>query len=151
MPCVYPTNRAGGLFIKAGAIIPYWPEMDFVGEQPVNPLKLHVYPEGVSDYTLYEDDGNSLAYLSGAVAVTRVRCEAGPVAVTLTIEPRQGTYARMPLRRDYEVWIHSRPAKKLAINGTLAAADYDPVAKATRIAVQEDAGRKAAIHLLCEF
>ena len=77
MPCVYPTNRAGGLFIKAGAIIPYWPEMDFVGEQPPNPLKLHVYPQGVSDYTLYEDDGNSLAYLSGAVAVTRVRCEAG--------------------------------------------------------------------------
>jgi hypothetical protein len=105
----------------------------------------------LSDYTLYEDDGNSLAYLSGAVAVTRVRCEAGPVAVTLTIEPRQGTYARMPLQRDYEVWIHSRPAKKLAINGTQAAADYDPVAKATRIAVQEDAGRKAAIHLQCEF
>jgi hypothetical protein len=103
------------------------------------------------DYTLYEDDGNSLAYLSGAVAVTRVRCEAGPVAVTLTIEPRQGAYARMPLQRDYEVWIHSRPAKKLAINGTQAAADYDPVAKATRIAVQEDAGRKAAIHLQCEF
>ena len=151
MPCVYPTNRAGGLFIRAGAIIPYWPEMDFVGEQPANPLRLHVYPEGVSDYTLYEDDGNSLAYLSGAVAVTRVRCEAGPVAVTLTIEPRQGTYARMPLQRDYEVWIHSRPAKKLAINGTQAAADYDPVAKATRIAVQEDAGRKAAIHLQCEF
>ncbi len=151
MPCVYPTNRAGGLFIKAGAIIPYWPEMDFVGEQPPNPLKLHVYPQGVSDYTLYEDDGNSLAYLSGAVAVTRVRCEAGPAAVTLTIEPRQGAYARMPLQRDYEVWIHSRPAKKLAINGTQAAAGYDPVAKATRIAVQEDAGRKAAIHIQCEF
>ena len=74
-----------------------------------------------------------------------------PVAVTLTIEPRQGTYARMPLQRDCEVWIHSRPAKKLAINGTQAAADYDPLAKATRIAVQEDAGRKAAIRLQCEF
>jgi alpha-glucosidase (family GH31 glycosyl hydrolase) len=147
MPCVYPTNRAGGLFIKAGAIIPYWPEMDFVGEQSVNTLKLHVYPEGKSDYILYEDDGNSLAYLNGAVALTRVHCEAGPNAVTLIIEPRQGTFDHMPSRRDYDIWIHAKPAKTLTVNGSKTAADYDPAAKATRIAAQEDFARKAAIHI----
>ncbi|MGO8675839.1 MAG: DUF5110 domain-containing protein [Limisphaerales bacterium] len=151
MPCVYPANRAGGLFIKAGAIIPCWPEMDFVGKQPVNSLKLHVYPEGKSDYTLYEDDGNSLAYLSGAVAVTRIRCEAGPGSATLTIEPRRGTYDRMPQQRDFEVWIHSNPARKLAVNGSQAAVNYDATAKATRIAVKEDPARKTAIRIECEF
>jgi alpha-glucosidase (family GH31 glycosyl hydrolase) len=151
MPCVHPANRAGGLFIKAGAIIPYWPAMDFVGEQPVNTLKLHVYPEGKSDYTLYEDDGNSLAYLKGAVALTRVHCETSPYAVTLTIEPRQGTYDHMPSQRDYDIWIHSKPAKKLAVNGSKSAGDYDPAAKATRIAVQEDPARKAAIRIQYEF
>jgi alpha-glucosidase (family GH31 glycosyl hydrolase) len=151
MPCVPPANRAGGLFIKAGAIIPYWPEMDFVGEHPVNTLKLHVYPEGKSDYTLYEDDGNSLAYLKGAVALTRVHCEGGSNSVTLTIEPRQGTYKDMPSRRDYEIWIHSKPAKSLDVNGNKTAGDYDLAAKAMRIDVQEDPARKVAIRILCEF
>ena len=151
MPCVYPTNRAGGLFIKAGAIIPYWPEVEFVGQQPLNTLKLHVYPEGQSDYTLYEDDGNSLAYLDGAMAVTRVHCESGPGGVALTIEPRQGTYDRMPRQRGYEVWIHAKPATNLAVNGSPAAGDYDAAAKATRLAVQEDPARQAAIRIRCDF
>ena len=146
-----PANRAGGLFIKAGAIIPYWPEMDFVGEKPVTTLKLHVYPEGKSDYTLYEDDGNSLAYLKGAVALTQVHCETSPDAVTLTIEPRQGTYDQMPSKRDYEIWIHSKPARKVIVNGINTNADYDPATKAARIAVQEDPARKAAIRIQYEF
>jgi len=55
-------------------------------------------------------EGNPLACLKGAVALTRVHCEASPNAVTLNIEPRQGTYDHMPSQRDYEIWIHSMPA-----------------------------------------
>ena len=38
-----------------------WPLMQYVGEQPVDVLTLHVYP-GNGESWLYEDDGHSWAY-----------------------------------------------------------------------------------------
>ena len=155
MPCVYPKNRAGGLFIKAGAIIPYWLDMDYVGEQPVELMKLHVYPEGKSGYTLYEDDGDSLEYLKDAVAKTQVRCEAGPSQVMLTIDPRQGAYRGMAAKRGYEVWMHMvRPKTVTATGGGKASKtdwSYDAEAKALRLEVTEDSERKAPIVIRCDL
>jgi alpha-glucosidase (family GH31 glycosyl hydrolase) len=155
MPCVWPKNRAGGLFIKAGAILPYWPDMDYVGEQPVETMKLHVYPEGKSGYTLYEDDGDSLAYLKGAVVKTPVRCEAGASQVTLTIDPRQGAYRGMPAKRGYEVWIHMvRPKTVTATgggNGSKTDWSYDAEAKAVRLDVTEDPERKTPVVIRCDL
>jgi alpha-glucosidase (family GH31 glycosyl hydrolase) len=76
MACTFPPNRGGPLFIKAGAIIPYWPEMDYAREKLVETIQLQLYPEGVSEFALFEDDGNSLEYLKGAVAKTTIRCAA---------------------------------------------------------------------------
>jgi alpha-glucosidase (family GH31 glycosyl hydrolase) len=151
MPCVYPENRAGGLFVKAGAILPGWPETDFVGERPATTITLHVYPEGQSANTLYEDDGNSLEYTRGAVAETRIRSEATANGATLTIESRQGQYAGMPKRREYEIWIHAQPARKVTANDQAVTAEYDSAAKAIRLRVVEDPERKQPIVLRCEF
>jgi hypothetical protein len=57
----------------------------------------------------------------------------------------------MPTQRDYEIWIHAKPAKKVAVNGTNTTTDYDPAIKAARIAVQEDPARKAAIRIQYEL
>ena len=151
MPCVYPKNRAGGLFIRAGAILPYWPDMDYVGEQPIESLTLHVYPDGTSDYTLYEDDGESLDYLKGAVSRTSMRCEAALNRVSVTIEPRQGTYRDMPSTRGYEVWIHSASPKMVSVNGEKVDWTYDKETKAVRLTVHEDPGRKTPIVIQCEL
>jgi alpha-glucosidase len=155
MPCAYPQNRAGGLFIRAGAIIPYWPEMDYVGEQPVETLKLHVYPEGRSEYTLYEDDSDSLEYLKGAVARTPMRCEAGSGQVTLTIEPRQGTYRGMPSRRGYEVSIHMTRPKTVTVTGGAdtpkAQWSYNAEAKTVCLTIAEDSERKAPVVIQCDL
>ncbi|MBI2302194.1 MAG: DUF5110 domain-containing protein, partial [Armatimonadetes bacterium] len=75
-----PANRGGPLFVRAGAILPTWPEVDFVGERPTETLGLEVYPHGGSAFTLYEDDGLTDAYLSGEVATTEIRCEADAAA-----------------------------------------------------------------------
>jgi alpha-glucosidase len=151
MPCVYPANRAGGLFIKAGAIIPHWPEMDFVGEQSVATLQLDVYPEGESDYAFYEDDGRSFGYLKGEVATTRMHCQAGSSGATITIEPRQGSYDRMPAQRDYDIRIHSKPAQSVKVNDSPVAAEYNASAKVIRVRAHEDSARKSAIRIRCEF
>ena len=149
-PCVYPRNRAGGLFIKAGAIIPYWPDMDFVGDKPVETLTLEVYPKGKSDYTLYEDDGDSLEYLNGTFATTRFHCEAGAKGVTLTIEPRQGDYKNMAPKRNYKVRIHTTRPQKLTVNGARADSTYDEQDKVLHVEVAEDVQRNTPVVISCQ-
>ena len=153
MPCTYPKNRAGGLFIKGGAIIPYWPELDFVAEEPVKTIRLHLYPEGKSEYTLYEDDGDSLEYLQGAVATTLIGCQATASGLELTIHPRQGSYRGMPSERSYEVWIHTPEPGSVSVTGggdtPKAAWTYDSELKALRVQMTEGPERKTPISMRC--
>lgn len=52
------------MYIKAGAIIPNYPSMSYVGEKEVSELILNVYP-GDGNYTHYIDDGESFEYKNG--------------------------------------------------------------------------------------
>jgi len=143
MTCVYPPNRAGALFVKTGAIIPCWPEMDYVGERPIETVELEVYPEGKSAFTMYEDDGNSLEYLKGAVAETVIQCEAANGEVRLSVAPRVGTYRDMPSRRDYDIRVHAARPKSVAVDGKDAHWAYE--AGIVCLNASEDASRKTPI------
>ena len=145
MTCAYPTNRAGGLFIKAGAILPYWPEMDYVGERPVETIRLEVYPEGTSAFTLYEDDGNTLEYLNGSVATTVMQCSATPGQLSLTITPRTGSYKGLPSQRTYALRIHTAKPGSVTLNTTPVEWTYE--AGAVRLSAREDAARQSPIVL----
>lgn len=52
------------LYVRAGSIIPVWPEQNFVGEKKIDTLELNVYP-GEGSYTHYQDDGESFDYRNG--------------------------------------------------------------------------------------
>ena len=45
------------MFVRAGAIVPQWPDMLYHGEKPVDPLTLEAFPSGTTSFELYEDDG----------------------------------------------------------------------------------------------
>src|SRR5208283_4627801 len=72
------------LFVRGGAIIPMGPEMNYVGEK-TGPLTLTVYPDakGAAAMSLYEDDGVSQAYLSGAVRRTTVTYQASAAGAVI--------------------------------------------------------------------
>ena len=53
------------LFVRAGAIVPMGPVMQYTGEQPNPPLTLTVYPGADGSFDLYEDDGRTFAYERG--------------------------------------------------------------------------------------
>lgn len=55
------------VYIKAGAIIPMQPAMQWVDQHPVDVITLDVYPSGISSYEMYEDDGISMDYQKGLV------------------------------------------------------------------------------------
>ncbi|MGB4960418.1 MAG: glycoside hydrolase family 31 protein [Saprospiraceae bacterium] len=54
------------VYIREGAVIPFFPMMQYVGEKPIDQLTLHVYHggENVNSY-LYEDAGDGYGYEKG--------------------------------------------------------------------------------------
>jgi len=156
--CNLPEDRGGPLFVRAGAIIPMGPVMDYVGQKPVDRLSLHVYPQGESRFTLYEDDGISFAYQQGEVARTESVCSADGQQVKLTISPRQGEYEGMPAGRSYDVYLYVGTAPtQVSVNGAARERgcgpqnwEYDADSGAVHLWVAEDAGRSEAVIIRCE-
>lgn len=52
------------MFVKAGAVIPTYEPMQYIGEKPYDTLKLLVYP-GEGRYVHYQDNGTDFAYRDG--------------------------------------------------------------------------------------
>ena len=71
-----PENRGGPLFVRAGAILPTGPDVQHTGQRPWDSIGLEVWPEGRSEYTLTEDDGQTYRYLDGQVSKTAITCQA---------------------------------------------------------------------------
>jgi alpha-glucosidase len=61
------------LFIKAGSMLPQWPEMNYVGETEIEQMTYRVYP-GEAETTLYEDDGISMRHTEGDYRWVYVTC-----------------------------------------------------------------------------
>eukprot|EP00897_Mesotaenium_endlicherianum_P007684 jgi/Mesen1/6944/ME000036S06261 len=70
---VEPQGESGNVFhtvpvfVREGAVVPFRQVEQYVGHKKYNPLTLHVYPSSTahgheSTHTLYQDDGESLAY-----------------------------------------------------------------------------------------
>lgn len=97
------------IFVKEGSIIPMQPVMNYTDERPLDTLMLAVYPSRThaAQFTLYEDDGNTLAYQSGAFALTEFTEELAESAMTIDVHPVVGTYAGRPARRTYLTGVHS--------------------------------------------
>jgi alpha-glucosidase (family GH31 glycosyl hydrolase) len=142
IPCAYPADRGGVLFVKAGAIIPMWPPVDHVGASAVPEISLDVYPWGQSSFTLYEDDGVSYAYQQGRVAETRCECRQTRQMVQVTLHPRRGDYDGMPARRTYQVHVHlAAPPRAVTLSGRAVEAAYVPATGILTVAAAEDPER----------
>jgi alpha-glucosidase (family GH31 glycosyl hydrolase) len=105
IPVEMTPPHGGGLLVKSGAIIPTWPACDHVEKGWSPEVGLLVYPAASSSFTLYEDDGQSLAYRKGGFALTQLTCETTAKTVKLTIGGRAGSYAGMPATRDFTATI----------------------------------------------
>jgi len=63
------------VFIKAGAVIPMYPEMLYDTQYPKDPITYDVYPNGYSSFELYEDDGVTREHKDGAFAKTLIESD----------------------------------------------------------------------------
>jgi alpha-glucosidase len=95
------------LFVKAGAVIPFFPIMQYVGEEAVEVLTLQVYfKDGVHSSIFYEDEGDGYGYQQGQFQVKSFALAGTPSSLTLT-QTVQGAYS--PSYATYEVLLHGLP------------------------------------------
>lgn len=89
------------VFVKDGAIIPMAPEhnaaLDLDGSED---RIFEVYPSGNTDFTLYDDDGSSLAYKDGEFLETKITSEQSGDQAVITVNAASGNgFANMVTER----------------------------------------------------
>jgi alpha-glucosidase (family GH31 glycosyl hydrolase) len=104
------------LFIRAGAIIPTWPPMDYVGQRAVTTLDVDLFPAAeATHFDYYDDDGETYAYQHGAYFSQRLNLQRTGDGVRVDLAAASGSYA--PALKFYLLKIHGTPAAGVTANG----------------------------------
>ncbi len=98
------------VFVKAGAIIPMYPEMLYDNQYPKDPVTFDIYPNVHSEFELYEDDGISREHRDGAFSKTLIIVDGpeygGKEEITISVGESTGNYAGKPESRAYIFQVH---------------------------------------------
>lgn len=104
------------LLVKAGAIIPMYPDSLYDGEVPPDPITFDIYPYLTSSFELYEDDGITREHRSGRFAKTLIESiapAAGTGDLVVKVGESKGDYNGKLAERKNHFTIHmpNKPSK----------------------------------------
>jgi alpha-D-xyloside xylohydrolase len=98
------------LFVRAGAIVPMGPAVQYTSENLAGPLTVFVYLGADGAFELYEDDGETNGYQRGAFS--RIPFAYDEESGVLRIGARRGSYPGMAQERTINVrWISGPSAE----------------------------------------
>jgi alpha-D-xyloside xylohydrolase len=105
------------LYVRAGAIIPMGPVVQYATEQPGAPYEVRIYPGADGKFTIYEDDNETYAYEKGQSA--RYDVSWNDAKRTLTLGPRRGSFAGMVKDRTLNIVVigNRAPARTIVYHG----------------------------------
>ena len=89
------------LYVRAGSIIPFGPDICYTDEQPQAMVKLRIYPGQDGAFTLYQDEGDNYNYEKGLFATIRLRWQ--DQNRLLIFEKRQGKYPGMSKTLEFSI------------------------------------------------
>ena len=116
------------LFVRAGAVLETEDVVDYVGALSNGKKYLDVFPGVVGSSgasTLYEDDGETTAYLSGAFATTTLSSAVTATGLTLDIAAPSGPFKTASTALVVRVHgVGSMPAE-VRVDGAIVPAGYD--------------------------
>lgn len=95
-----PLNRIP-LFLRAGAIVPVGPDVEYASQIENPPTELRVYSGANGSFELYDDAGDGYGYEKGQYATIPLRWN--DATSTLVIGKRRGSYPGMPASRHFRV------------------------------------------------
>jgi alpha-D-xyloside xylohydrolase len=89
------------IYVKAGAILPIGPKVQFATEKKWDNLEIRVYEGANGEFTLYEDENDNYNYEKGVYStITFTWNNAKKV---LTINDRKGTFPGMSAERKFNI------------------------------------------------
>jgi len=97
------------LFVRAGAIVPLGPVVEYTGQSPDAPWEIRIYPGANARFTLYEDDGETYRYERGERSTIALRWDE--TTRSLHISARQGRFPGMVARRELRVRLMAAPGE----------------------------------------
>ncbi|MGB8030493.1 MAG: glycoside hydrolase family 31 protein [Terracidiphilus sp.] len=104
------------LFVRAGAIVPLGPTMEYATQKPEDPIELRVYPGANGSFTLYEDENDNYNYEKNAYATIPIAWN--DTSRTLTFGSRSGDYPGMVKDRTFAIVV-VRPSHGTGLTMTL--------------------------------
>ena len=89
------------VYVKAGSILPFGPEVQYSTEKSWDNLEIRVYPGANGEFVLYEDEGDNYNYEKGAFTEIPFRWDNNHG--TLIIGARKGKYNGMLNKRNFRI------------------------------------------------
>ncbi|HEY8956277.1 TIM-barrel domain-containing protein [Chitinophaga sp.] len=89
------------LFVKAGSIVPFGPELQYTAEKQADTITLNIYTGADASFNLYEDEGTNYNYEKGAFSIIPIKYNEG--TATVTIGDRKGSYNNMLSKRTFRI------------------------------------------------
>ena len=120
------------IFIKSGAIIPMRQQTNWIDTKITDTITFDIYPsDTVSSFTMYEDDGETMAYQKGIYAKTKISCQQKNNETEITVDATDGSYASMPTKRLYNFQVNNINAapSDVSINGQTLVKNNDDATK----------------------
>ncbi|HJY80203.1 MAG TPA: DUF5110 domain-containing protein, partial [Candidatus Binatia bacterium] len=106
------------LFIRQGSILPLGPEMQYSWEYPLDPLTLELYHGGDRAFVLYEDDGETTRYQTGAAVQIPLQMTEETGILRISIGEAGGGFLGHRAERSYLLNIHQPPVtREVTCNG----------------------------------
>lgn len=89
------------LFIKAGSIIPFGPQVQYATEKKWDNLEIRVYPGANGVFSLYEDENDNYNYEKGVYST--ITFTWNDAKKSLTINDRKGSFPGMLTTRKFNI------------------------------------------------
>jgi len=121
------------LFVKAGSIVPFGPEVQFATEKKWDNLEIRVYEGANGEFTLYEDENDNYNYEKGIYST--INFSWNDPKKRLTIDDCKGSFPGNLKERKFNIVL----VKKNKGEGTYIPEQYDKVVTYT--------GKKSVIKL----
>lgn len=110
------------LYVRAGAILPFGPAQQFVGEMPDDTLMLHCVPGPQGRLDWYEDDGETQAYEQGQTLRRTFTSRVRGRTWSLDVSPAMGPFVSRVKTWRLVLW-QARHKGRLRLNGRPAPHD----------------------------
>ena len=103
------------VYVRAGSIIPFGPDVQYSSEKAWDNLDIHVYPGADGQFTLYEDEEDGYNYECGQF--TEINFKWEDATRTLTIGEQRGKFRGMLKTRKFNVILPDGTRKTATYSG----------------------------------